>query len=306
MENNKHAYLIIAHNNFFTLEKLISLIDNKNNDIYIHIDKKIKNFDFDNYKNIAKQSKVYFAKRLNVNWGAYSMTKAELLLLEQANKNYKYQYYHIISGVDLPIKTQEYIHNFFNKNYGKEFIHFAGEEIEKAHNIKSRLSKYYLFQGYQRSKSKYKRVITNKIRSIFLRIQNVLKINRLKNTKLKFSHGANWCSITNNFTEYILEHKKEYLPMFKFTYCADELFFQTIFENSPYKNNLYYNKKDDNYISCMRYIDWTRGQPYTFKENDFEELINSEYLFARKFDENIDINIINKIYKYISSQKGVK
>ena len=60
--------------------------------------------------------------------------------------------------------------------------------------------------------------------------------------------------------------------MFKFTYCADELFFQTIFENSPYKNNLYYNKKDDNYISCMRYIDWTRGQPYTFKENDFEEL----------------------------------
>ena len=37
---NKHAYLIIAHDNFYTLEKLIKSIDDSRNDIYIHIDKK--------------------------------------------------------------------------------------------------------------------------------------------------------------------------------------------------------------------------------------------------------------------------
>ena len=46
----------------------------------------------------------------------------------------------------------------------------------------------------------------------------------------------------------------------------------------------------------MRKIDWERGNPYVWHEKDYDELINSEYLFARKFDENVDKNIIDKIY----------
>lgn len=36
----KHAYLIIAHTEFKLLENLISILDNPNNDIFVHIDKK--------------------------------------------------------------------------------------------------------------------------------------------------------------------------------------------------------------------------------------------------------------------------
>ena len=50
---NKHAYLIIAHNNFYILEKLILLIDDIRNDIYLHIDSKVKNFNFDHFKNLT-------------------------------------------------------------------------------------------------------------------------------------------------------------------------------------------------------------------------------------------------------------
>lgn len=31
---NKHAYLIIAHNDFYILEKLLMLLDDERNDIY--------------------------------------------------------------------------------------------------------------------------------------------------------------------------------------------------------------------------------------------------------------------------------
>ena len=34
----KHAYLIMAHNNPYILKKLLNLIDDKRNDIYLHID----------------------------------------------------------------------------------------------------------------------------------------------------------------------------------------------------------------------------------------------------------------------------
>lgn len=39
--DNKHAYLIIAHNKFEQLAFLVSLLDYKYHDIYILIDKKI-------------------------------------------------------------------------------------------------------------------------------------------------------------------------------------------------------------------------------------------------------------------------
>ena len=101
---DKHAYLIMVHNDIYILEKLLSLIDNEYNDIYLHIDKKTKNIDLDELKNICKKSDLYIVKRKNVKWSSYSQIECELLLLDEALKNNKYSYYHLLSGVDLVIK----------------------------------------------------------------------------------------------------------------------------------------------------------------------------------------------------------
>ena len=45
MSIKKHAYLIIAHTNFDQLQKLVKMLDNDKNDIFIHVDKKAKTFD---------------------------------------------------------------------------------------------------------------------------------------------------------------------------------------------------------------------------------------------------------------------
>lgn len=36
----KHAFLIIAHNEYPVLEVLLSMLDDERNDIYLHIDKR--------------------------------------------------------------------------------------------------------------------------------------------------------------------------------------------------------------------------------------------------------------------------
>lgn len=36
----KHAFLIIAHNEYPILEVLLSMLDDERNDIYLHIDKR--------------------------------------------------------------------------------------------------------------------------------------------------------------------------------------------------------------------------------------------------------------------------
>ena len=42
--------------------------------------------------------------------------RERVLELRALLDRYNYEYYHLISGVDLPIKTQDDIHDFFNKH----------------------------------------------------------------------------------------------------------------------------------------------------------------------------------------------
>ena len=82
--------------------------------------------------------------------------------------------------------------------------------------------------------------------------------------------------------------------------CVDEVFIPTLIYNSPFKNSIY--KSDSNeYMSCMREIDWNRGTPYVWRNDDFDYLINSDKLFARKFSsKSLEcIGIIKKLYRHL-------
>ena len=48
---SKHAYLIIAYNQWNLLKKLIHMLDDERNDIYVHVNRLINNVPFDNFIN---------------------------------------------------------------------------------------------------------------------------------------------------------------------------------------------------------------------------------------------------------------
>ena len=294
---NRHAYLIIAHHQFSLLEKLIRLLDNERNDIYIHIDKKVKNFDEQPFYKAVKYSKIYFVKRIAVSWGAFSQIKCEMELLKSAVSG-SYQYYHLISGADLPLKKQSEIHNFFEKNNGCEYVQFDSETVDN--NVFERLKFYYPFQEYYVSKGKIVRFIANKL----LGIQKRLKINRLRKSNLVLQKGPNWFSITHELAQYILSCDKQINTMFKWTSCCDEVFVQTIVANSKFKNNLYFNGEEDNQLGCIRYIDWKRGYPYIFRKGDYDQLIGSPFFFARKFDIDVDSEIIERLFTTLMEKEA--
>lgn len=290
--NKKDAYLILAHRNDYLFNTLIELLDNENNDIYIHMDKKTKNINEELIKNKVKKSNIYFVDRIKCNWGGFSLVKAELNLLKEATKN-NYRYYHLLSGQDLPIKFQNEIYDFFEKHKGKQFISFQDEKF----NFKKRIKYYYPFQeilGRKSFKTLYGKILCN----IPIKLQNIFKLYRNKN--VSFQKGDQWFSITNDFAKYIIENEKKYKKIFKNTYCSDELFIQTALINSKYMNDLYSNKYNNPKVSVKRFIDWNRGTPYVWKKDDFNELISSEALYARKFDEKTDKEIINKIKLHLS------
>lgn len=67
----KHAYLILAHSQFNLLKKLMLLLDDERNDIYLHIDSKVKDISVIKSEILPKikYSSINFVPRHNVNWG---------------------------------------------------------------------------------------------------------------------------------------------------------------------------------------------------------------------------------------------
>ncbi|ALV21388.1 MAG: beta-1,6-N-acetylglucosaminyltransferase [Carnobacterium sp.] len=296
----KHAYLIIAHNQFATLEKLIELLDDERNDIYIHIDKKVSHFDFKTVERIAKKSTVYFVPRIKVSWGGYSQIECELILLEMAAKS-QYAYYHLLSGVDLPLKTQDEIHRFFAHYDGLEFIHYADDEIT---DLLPRISSYHFLQEHlNKAKAKPIKYGLNGVNKLLLMSQKMIGINRLKQNQYKIKYGAQWFSITHGLAEEVLNRREWIKKTFSHSSCSDEMFLQTLVYNSPYSHKLSIHKYGLDTLNCMRKIDWERGNPYVWKKDDFNELITSHYLFARKFDNEQDEAIIERLYQFIKKQQ---
>lgn len=292
----KHAYLIMAHNQFEILEILVKMLDDERNDLYIHIDSKVKKFDFTYFQNVPKYSKITFIERNSVTWGDFSQVKCEFLLLKSAvcnSKHIKYDYYHFLSGIDLPIKTNDEIFEFFNKNYGKEFLHFSANEPQP--EFENRIRYYHFFR-------KKRNVVFKIFAQITLKIQKYFGVNRLKNKNIIVQKGSNWVSITNDFAEYVVSREDFVKETFHHCYCGDEIFMQTLFINSPFKNNLYMPNCNDNQLASARLIDWTRGNPYVFKSSDFNEIVSSPAMFARKFSAD-DKEIIYKIRDYVKSKQ---
>lgn len=101
-----HAYLIIAHDQFDLLESLLKCIDDERNDIYIHIDSHSK-LDISRIQSVLQNSRVEFVPRIHIRWGGFDMVRCEYELLEAAfESRHEYDYVHLLSGADLPLKIR--------------------------------------------------------------------------------------------------------------------------------------------------------------------------------------------------------
>lgn len=211
---NKHAYCIIAHHEPQLLGVLVSLLDDERNDVFLLIDKKATNADFQLLK-MSKGRLFVLPQTIKITWSGISQVEAELTVLEYAHSQGDYIYYHLLSGCDLPIKSQNEIHQFFNKFKGQEFILFSsGVENDADLEYKSRY--YHINVGLVGGSSFLKR-----LSKLYVWLQSKLGISRSFSQKLY--KGVNWASMTSDFVAYLISHRSNILLEFNGVLCADEI-----------------------------------------------------------------------------------
>ena len=276
----KHAYLILAHNNSGYLQTLVECLDNPLNDIFIHWDAKSGSLPDVS----AKESTVRFtSKRIPVHWGDFSVVEAEYALFKESSIHGPYRYYHLISGLDIPIKTQEEIHRICDLHPGIEYIGFA-KSSEK--EINWRVNHFFLFPKRFQSAGKWVRAI----RWTANAAQDMVGFHRQQGL---FKKGAQWVSVTESFVDYLLSNEGYVRKRFRRTFCPDEMYKQTLCWNSEFKERL--TGTDDEFEGCRRFIKWEKGCLLPIGKEDIPTMIDSERWFARKISpddrETIDLII---------------
>lgn len=285
----KHAFLLMAHDNYPMLGKIARTLDHPDNAIYVHIDKKsvFTEDDAETLRSCCKQSAVHFVERYDLTWGGYNQANCELRLLEAAVKD-GYDYYHYISGADFLTKPMATFHAFFEEHAGCEFIHFCDDAFTQQQA--GRFAQYHFLQE-KVARNKKKLLYWVEKASVVVQ-RKLLRIDRRKkHPEIVYKSGGFWCSLTHDFSRHLLSQEPLIRELFENTVNADEHFLQTIVYNSPFAANLYSAKCGvTGYDACLRSIDWQRipegsSSPYTYIVDDYEELVNAPNMFCRKITD---------------------
>lgn len=289
------AYLIMAHKSPNQIYRLVSRLDDGHSTFFIHIDQKA---DFSQFLSLnAFGETVQFTERFDATWGGYGLIKPYLSALRSVKAfPKKFDRVLLLSGQDYPIKSNEYINEFFKNSPYSNFIdYFPIPNLKKWPGSDRgglyRVDKYYFgAKWYELFCSKAMNFLSTYIPFLRRKIPN----------QMKPYTGQTWWNLDGYAVNYILNYvdqHPEYMDFHKHTFVADELFVQMIIGNS----------KDEKLLRSIentekRFTIWPKANsahPKILDKNDLNAIIASDDLFARKFDENVDTEIMDLIDREI-------
>lgn len=267
----RHAYLIIAHDRPEELQRLIRALDHPDNAIYVHVDAKSA-MDVRPLTRVTEHSSVTLIDRKAIVWGGASIVDVELRLFETAYKNGNFRYYHLLSGVDYPVKSQRYIHDYFERHDGENFIQVE-PELDR---FRMKFDQYHFLQekfvGKKRNLWKY-------IDFASCYVQRLFGVQRFRGREMK--RAIQWVSITDEAVAELVRRKDEITNSYRWTYCCDEIFLISELIGTPLEKTIAGT-------TDLRYIEWEwvsarDSSPRVLTTADIGHLESPDILFARKF-----------------------
>jgi hypothetical protein len=289
----KHGLIVLAHGN---IPDLVDVLAQFGPDCvaYVHLDRKVR-ISGEDIRLLKEQPSVRFVSRRHaVNWGGLNIVKAILLLVREAVKDPEVGYLHMITGTDRIIVKPSAFKAFFARNAGTEYLlHFPLPTPYWPNGGLDRLARFDPIDLFNVRSARGKRS-----RNFLLHVQQRLGLERRIPADLPPLYGGSmsW-SLTRELLLHVLaelDRKPAFLRRFAFTYCPDEIALQTLIMNSPFAARVENNN--------LRYIDWTRKknpQPYVLDLSNWEAMIGSGMLFARKIDRPFSDGLIERLREHI-------
>lgn len=284
------AHIIMAHKGPRQLSRMIERLAHPQFDFYIHVDAKVQ---LDKFKLLNHKPNIFFIQnRKKCNWGGWSFTRAIIsCLTEIIDKGMDYDFFNLLSAQDYPIIGADHIYRYFEQRKGQNFIYFDAPDSLWWKEAAKRYKYYHLTDS--NTPGKY----------LIQKIANAFLPERKFPDEMELYGGSNasWWTISGECARYLVHKVPQNSRLDRFLkYCwgTDEFVITTIVMNSSFREQTV----NENF----RYIDWSEGggHPRFLESKDFDKIVNSGMMFARKFDAEKDSRILDLLDSHIGINKN--
>lgn len=292
-------YLVLAHNNLDQLELLVKKLKSKNSEIFVHIDKKVKNF--------TKIKNIHYVKdRKKILRWWFAMVEAEIAGFRQIFPSMSpWDHVVIISWQCFPVKPVNQIERYISDLWNKSCIYYNSVpnktkwKVEKYHflDVDFHMPKWFDKFVYTIVDLFYKKLwkphrvpVLNGFLYVLMNL--ILPKRKFLTKKYAIYHWSSRMVLSYWVIKWVLDFLdsdewKDVFRHFKMTANPDEVFFQTILLNNKIEGvineTLWYQIREGKY----------NNSPRILTIDDYDNILKSNKLFGRKFDLRTDKNIIN-------------
>ena len=283
------AYIILAHQLFPQLSRLVASLQSSSAHFFVHVDRRASRrfADFaqteDGSSLLSNPSVTMVEPREKVVWGGFRMVEAGLRACEMALRMPSVQRFKLLSGQDYPLKSTGEIEAFLLSSPGVSYL--TGERVTGGWLMV--LARYRWFIDHVR---------VWKPALMLLVLQMKLGLARKIPEELELHKGSMWWALSRQAVEYVhdaLRERAGLKPYFRYAGIPDETMYPSLLLSPSFNGRVV----QDNLLFEV----WERpGDPHPriLGKGDLEQMLNSSKLFARKFDERVDGEVLDLIDRY--------
>ena len=269
------AYVITAHRSPGQMLRLLAAIYRPGNVYVLHVDAKAEAAVHRAAREFADaHANASMIRSESIIWGSWRLAHAQIRGMKEALRlSADWAYCLNLTAQDYPLKTQEQVTAQLGAgpagaNY-LEVLDFAAA----SENPRKRLEYYWVpWRGKMR------------------------KLLRRRAPRFKVYWGSNYFALTRAACEHLVSSdvSRRMLRYFRFALCADELIFQNTIMHGPA------GLRDSIVSKTFRKLTWEgSSHPKTFTIREIDELLSSDAWFARKFDEAVDSEVLDRLDQHL-------
>lgn len=274
------AYVVLAHKNPAQVARLVRRLATERSRFLVHVDGRADAVETEARRLLADHPGVDLVQpRRRCYWGGFGMVRATLDALEElVAHEAPFDHVVLLSGQDYPLRPAGEIERFLADNAERTFMTAERLPNEWPGGGLPRIERWHL------------------VSPLVLHLRLPWR-RRVPGGLAPYGGGA-WMCLARPAAQYVVEfvrRRPDVVRFFEHALHPDELLFQTILMNSTLADTVVNDH--------LRYIDWsTDPGPATLRSVDFEKMIESERLFARKFDVTVDSGILDLLDDHLGRE----
>lgn len=299
----KVAILLLAHKNEDQLRRLISALRHENVDIFVHLDKKSPIS-----QDALQDLNVTFTQnRVDVGLFEFSMVEAEKELIRTAKSCGKYDYFILLSGQCYPLVTVDALYEALKVQYPKPLIeivaptesNYVGRNFRHVTAMKRFKQRTYAYLKKNFSYRTYRLLryfpggltwAASGIKEWFVTAPK----KRLDGLGILPYCGSQWWILPDSVIDRVdaFFDNEAFCKIVSDCFSSDETFFQTAIMTQPEKNGIV-TDGNGNYMEGKWFFVFQDGHPVLLGKENYQQIVDSGMLFARKFDTEFDGEILD-------------